>query len=364
MPGALPAQGWYVSSEAGRIRSALDPAAATPSVSLGIRYEDRSTAFRLTAGVPTTSGEALWGGLAGVRRLGLRGGPFNVGVDLLGNAFALFDRSSNTLPVPGPLRPPAEPDPERNGHALAGQLLPRLAYDGLRLQAHVRSGVSRYASRVGGRNLDRSVLMSELQLTWIPMTTIAVSPVVQHYRSAGESAVHYGGISAVTASSSGSLWATLGQWSGDQRSDPQWGAGARWRMHPNVTLEGSARHNSFDPLFLQPPQTSWSVGLSVLLGRAPVVTAPVPAAYSGGRALIRLPLKASQTPPSIAGDFNGWKPASMERVGDHWTYTVAITPGVYHYAFVRSTGEWFVPEGIAGRKSDGMGGYVAVLVVK
>ena len=75
-------------------------------------------------------------------------------------------------------------------------------------------------------------------------------------------------------------------------------------------------------------------------------------------------ISATKTPPSIAGDFNAWKPAPMERDGDRWVYTVAVTPGVYNYAFVDADGTWFVPEGLPGRKSDGMGGFVAVVVVR
>jgi len=125
------------------------------------------------------------------------------------------------------------------------------------------------------------------------------------------------------------------------------------------------RRDTFDPLSLQAAQTSWSIGLSVLTsGRPRPVTPPVPAAYENGRATIRLPASATKTPPSIAGDFNAWTPAPMEREGDHWMYTVAVAPGVYNYAFVDADGTWFVPEGVPGRKADGMGGFVAVVVVR
>jgi hypothetical protein len=53
----------------------------------------------------------------------------------------------------------------------------------------------------------------------------------------------------------------------------------------------------------------------------------------------------------------------MQRTGERWTITVALAPGVYNYAFVNSRGDWFVPEKHPGRKADGMGGHVAVLVV-
>jgi hypothetical protein len=53
----------------------------------------------------------------------------------------------------------------------------------------------------------------------------------------------------------------------------------------------------------------------------------------------------------------------MQRRGDAWVYSVTLEPGTYNYAFVDAQGEWFVPEKHPGRKSDGMGGVVAVLVV-
>ena len=151
-----------------------------------------------------------------------------------------------------------------------------LGYDGVRIQARVRAGASRYASRIGGENRDRSVTLADAQITWFPAAMFAVSPTVQQYRARGEATATFLGASLITASSSGSLWATAGTWSADRIDDLQWAAGARLQLHPNVSLEGSARHNAFDPLYLQPSQTSWSVGISVLLGRARVVAPPVP----------------------------------------------------------------------------------------
>ena len=54
----------------------------------------------------------------------------------------------------------------------------------------------------------------------------------------------------------------------------------------------------------------------------------------------------------------------MQRTGRHCAYTTKIAPGVYNYSFVDAKGVWFVPEKQPGRKSDGMGGFVAVLVVQ
>ena len=79
---------------------------------------------------------------------------------------------------------------------------------------------------------------------------------------------------------------------------------------------------------------------------------------------VRLP--ATDAPAggvSIAGDFNGWQPAEMQREGGEWIIRLALAPGVYHYAFRSVNGDWFVPPSAPGRRDDGMGGHVAVLVV-
>ncbi|MGH9346917.1 MAG: hypothetical protein ACRD26_06570 [Vicinamibacterales bacterium] len=66
---------------------------------------------------------------------------------------------------------------------------------------------------------------------------------------------------------------------------------------------------------------------------------------------------------SIAGDFNNWRPVPMQREGNAWMIRLPLAAGVYHYAFRSETGTWFVPATAAGRRDDGMGGEVAVLVV-
>lgn len=369
---SLSAQDWHVSAQAGRIRSVLDPSAAmSESFAVGLRFDDPDAGLRVSAGIPRTSSDALWSSMGGWKRFAPRFGGFRAGVDIAGNAFLTMDRSRSAVPLPGPLDPPGPPGtPEptladRAGHALAGQALPLVGYEGARWQVHGRAGLSRYAAEFGGQQLDRSVRLADLQLTLMPASSVALVPSVQRFRSGGEPTFTYAGVSAIVASGVGMAWGSIGQWSGDDDIGRPWSAGARLRLHSILSLEAGARHDAFDPLYLQPAQTSWSMGLSMRLGgRSRSVRPPVPAAYAGGRATIRLPVSASKTQPSIAGDFNAWKPAPMQRTGDHWSYVVAVAPGVYNYAFVTTAGEWFVPESVAGRKSDGMGGHVAVLVVR
>jgi hypothetical protein len=100
------------------------------------------------------------------------------------------------------------------------------------------------------------------------------------------------------------------------------------------------------------------------MGSALALAPPVPASYVNGRASIRLRARDAQGTPRIAGDFSDWKPLPMTLAGGIWTATIAVPPGVYSYAFVNERGEWFVPESVPGRRSDGMGGWQAVLVIE
>lgn len=105
--------------------------------------------------------------------------------------------------------------------------------------------------------------------------------------------------------------------------------------------------------------------MSLLIGghaRKPV--APVPARYDDGVATIRLPVSRASSAPSVAGDFNKWTPARMERAGNYWIYRAPLPKGVYNFSFVAADGTWFIPEDFPGRKDDGMGGHVAVLVIR
>jgi hypothetical protein len=103
--------------------------------------------------------------------------------------------------------------------------------------------------------------------------------------------------------------------------------------------------------------------MSVRFGRAAALRAPVPASYADGRAEVRISARSVEGRPSIAGDFTGWKPVPMTHEGGRWVWRGALAPGSYHYAFVAADGTWFVPESVPGRRDDGMGGHVAVLVV-
>lgn len=364
------AQQWNLSAQAGRMRASLDPASAATSISAALDYRSPSATFRLSTGVPTSSVESLWAGAAAWKRAALRGGGFMAGVDLSANGFVTRDRTSRPAPtrppvIPGPFNPPLEEVADRSGHAVAGQLMPVIGYEHARIHVHARAGVSRYTATFGDIETDRTVRLADVQLSLLPVPSFAILPVVRHYDPDVGDATTYAGVSAVIAHGSVSAWGSAGRWMGIDGIDLPWGVGASARILPRLNIEASARRDTFDPLYAQPAQTSWSLGLSLQVGGPVGAPAPpVPAAYENGRATISLPVSESREQPSIAGDFNGWKPVPMQKSGNAWVHTVALEPGVYNYSFVRPDGTWFVPESVAGRRDDGMGGHVAVLVVQ
>lgn len=361
----LAAQQWSVDVQAGRIRSALDPnAPQAESVVLGLRYDDVLTAFRISGGVPTSTEEPLWGAVSGARRVVGRAGDFFGGVDLGGNAFVVHDRNEQTRTIPGRgiFEPPTVERVSSSGTAFAVQALPVLGYENARAQAFVRGGVSLYRSSFGEQTHDRTVRLGEAQLLYSLTPALAVIPSVRHYR-ADEGNYTFAGATAMVTAGVTTLWAAAGRMSGvlEQNS---WGAGASVRVHDRASINLSVREDPSDPLYLTPPQRAWSAGVSLRVGGGSIPVAPVPARYENGKATIRLPSAQARTQPRIAGDFTKWKPVAMQRSGNDWVYTTTLEPGVYNFAFVDDKGEWFVPEKYPGRKDDGMGGHVAVVVVQ
>lgn len=373
---ALPvvAQEWRVGAQGGWIRSSIDPAAeAVGSFSVGLRYEAPRSAFRLVGGAPSEREEPLWGSISLWRRVASRGGRgFLAGLDLSGVGFVAHDRRSARAPAPPPgggILDPSTPQPiplsDRSGQALAVQALPLVGWESDDVQLHARGGVSHFAARLGDTRLDRTVALADLQLTLLPTRSVAIIPAVRHYRPENEDGVTYSGLTMIAASALTRLSGSIGHWSGVSGTGTPWAAAVRFRVGPGVALELAARHDAFDPLYLQPSQTSGSAGVSIRIGgRSGPPPLPVPAAYAEGRATLELSAKSTTSPPSIAGDFTDWKPVRMERQGKVWRHTLRLPPGVYRYAFVDAEGRWFVPEGVPGRRDDGMGGHVAVVVVE
>jgi hypothetical protein len=363
---AAPASGqqWSVVAQAGRIPSSLDAAnSAFASATIGLQYDQLSSLFRISAGVPTAADQPLWASVAGSHRFAARNGSLVAGFDVAANGFVMRDRGEGTPEVgdvfPQPGLVPAQ---SQSGIAGALQALPVIGLETSRLQLHVRGGVSRYVSEFAEQRRDRNVALADAQLTFAPTPSWAIVPVVRHF-SAAEDVYTFGGVTAVAGSGPLSVWGSTGRWIGLEDQDMTWAAGASLRVRDRVTLLASGRRDVIDPLYGTPGQDAWNIGVSIKLGRVPPSTVPVLAVSAGARATIRLTATQSSAAPRVAGDFTNWKPQPMQRRGDAWVYSVSLEPGLYNYAFVDAQGEWFVPENHPGRKSDGMGGAVAVLVV-
>lgn len=365
----VPAQEWHLDVQGGRMRSALDPVAqGTATVAGGLSYGDPATAFRITTGIPVEQETPYWGAIAAYKRAALKRGEFTAGLDLTGNGYLFQDRTSSSETTGGLFGPFNSSSEKRNGHALAGQVMPLVAVDVGPLQLQARGGVSHYSASVAGQTKDRTVQLGDLGLTYMPSRSFVLTPVVRRFQPRDEDPSTFAGLSAAIAMGRSSFWANGGQWldvDTTSAARKSWGAGASFNVTDHAAINASARHDGFDPLYLNPAQTSWSVGMSLLIGghaRKPV--APVPARYDDGVATIRLPVSRASSAPSVAGDFNKWTPARMERAGKYWIYRAPLPKGVYNFSFVAADGTWFIPEDFPGRKDDGMGGHVAVLVIR
>ena len=159
------------------------------------------------------------------------------------------------------------------------------------------------------------------------------------------------------------IWARAGRWVSADLDAPAWGGGISVPVGSRAALWAAVQHEAPDPLYWNAPRRSWSIGVTQRIGRTRPTVAPAPRSEPGG-VVIRIPV--SETPAGdvqIAGTFNNWQPASMRREGREWIVRLPLAPGVYHYAFRSANGDWFVPASVAGRRDDGMGGHLAVLVV-
>lgn len=158
------------------------------------------------------------------------------------------------------------------------------------------------------------------------------------------------------------VWGAAGRWFGSELSATVWDAGASIDVGSRGEVWATVRRDADDPLYLSPARTSWNIGYSMKLGRpGAVIHAP---RVRSGSLVLRLPRTAATgAAPSVAGEFSNWEPVAMQTAGDEWQVEIPVQPGVYRFAFVSATGEWFVPEGYPGRMDDDMGGHVAIVVV-
>lgn len=365
------AQRWSAEAHVGRLDFLAGAAAVPPatSVSLGLRRDSPTGWLRLAGGLPLGEEDPLWAAAELAQRPGIARGAWFFGIDVAAQGF--LQRYSTTvveevglpiggIPELGGLRTHEE---TVHGSGIAGEVVPVAALRRGAVGIEAGAGLSWYHSSLGESELSRLARLAHLRLALAPVSPFALTGELRGVGVDGANYA-YAGVQATYRRGPAAVWASAGRWFHADSAGTPWAAGASLLIGSRMELTAYARHDPFDPVQQSAPRRSWGIGTRLLLAAPPAPPRPVPAAYRGGRATIALPTAAVKGAPRIAGDFNGWTPVPMTREGDHWTYTVALAPGVYEYAFVGADGEWFVPESVPGRRDDGMGGYVAILVVE
>jgi hypothetical protein len=66
---------------------------------------------------------------------------------------------------------------------------------------------------------------------------------------------------------------------------------------------------------------------------------------------------------ALAGSFNGWTPAPMQRIADRWVVKVDLPNGRHEYKFVLDGARWVPDPGNSSRAPDGFGGENSLLEV-
>lgn len=358
------AQQWSLEARAGRLDFEMDGTVpAATSLGLALARESRTGWFQLATGVPLGEEDPVWGSVSvGGRAVLLDAGPLTLGADAGGQAY--LQRYSSQLEQTSDL-PFGRVVGEGTtwGRGLAARVLPAAAVEVGRVALEGRAGVSWYRSALADRDRARTVPIGDLNLAVRAARDVSVAAEARRYLAPGGD-LTFGGFSGILARPEIRLWGSIGRWFADSVDAVSWSAGAALPLAERLELTVAGREDPVDPLYGGAPRRAWSTGFRFALTDPPAAAEPVPAEYRNGRATIVLPVQNVQGRPRIAGDFTGWEPRPMERAGDRWQFTTALDPGVYEYAFVSPDGEWFVPESVPGRKDDGMGGEVALLVVE
>ena len=345
---AAHAQGWSADVSAGRV--VYDPVSATVgtnNVIGSLRYDAARDAWVYGAGaVPTGENGTFWiaagtGGRLMFPAQDVRGPSF--GADVAAHAYSFRDRVVDLAGAGGEL----EAMPFARLAYGAGFIEGRGGWRGHTLSfAGIRE--NRRVFETGARGGYGTMLRVEGDARWV---------------HASEGTYPFVGATVMYVGSRVDVWGQTGKWLADDLSEREWAVGSGVSLGARTSVWGSVRQEAPDPLYWNASRRSWSVGLTRRLGRVPPPLVPLPRSQAG---TVVVRLAAADAPAgdvSIAGDFNNWQPTPMQREGEEWVVRLTLAPGVYHYAFRSGSNDWFVPSSVPGRRDDGMGGYLAVLVV-
>jgi hypothetical protein len=350
LSAVLAAQEWNLDTYAGRASYKVAPGSvASQTGVLGIRFNQDRRIFQAAVAAPFSNEDVMWGMAEVGDRFAIRRGDLAAGADVSLFAHGQRDRVANIA-----------------GHGLVVEALPMVSR---RLGAgvlEVRSGPRWYGAWLGDADWTRTLWTTDLRAGIAPGESLGLESSVRHERGQQGEAYTRAGFSVAAMLGRTTLRGSLGGWvHGVADANPEWEFSVAIPLRPNVSISTTAGHESFSPQFLGPPRTSWSAGMTFRIGgrRAPARDT-VAETHPNSRIVLRLPLQEVHTPPpSVAGDFTNWMPVRMERGENEWRLSVELPAGVHHFAYLNADGKWFVPESAPNRTDDGMGGWVAVLVI-
>ena len=341
-------QGWSAEVSAGRL--VYDPVLAnvgTSNLMGSLRYDTRRETWVYgAAALPAGDAGNLWGAAGAGGRVTLpasQTGRASIGADVGAHGYSFRDRLV---------------DLTGSGFTLDAMPFARLTSGAGFVEA--RGGWRGQTLSFAGFRDSRGVFETGARAGY--GSTVRVEGDA-HWVHATEGTYPFVGATVAYDASPVTVWGHVGKWLATDLDERVWALGTGVSIGARTTVWGSVRQEAPDPLYWNPSRRTWSVGLTQRLGRLPAPLVPV-SASPAGTVIVRLP--AGDAPAgaiSIAGDFNNWQPAPMQREGGNWIIRLPLMPGVYHYTFRSATGEWFVPASTSGRRDDGFGGFVAVLVV-
>jgi hypothetical protein len=341
-------QGLSLDVSAGRL--VYDPVSAnvgTNNMMGTLRYDSRRGVWVYgTAAVPLRGGDPVWGAFGtGGRFLPSGSGNrrANIGLDVGANGFLFRDAIVDQAGSGGTI----DAIPFVSVSSGAGSL-------------ELRGGWRGQTLSYAGATTNRGVFETGARATY--GTAVRVQADARWVRASDGTYPFLGG-TLLYGGTPVEAWVQAGKWLSADLDDLALGAGISVPLGKQATLWAAVQQEAPDPLYWNLARRSWNVGVTRRLGRGAAVLLPAPRQEAGG-VLIRVSAsEAPGTEMTIAGDFNNWRPVPMQREGREWVIRLPLAPGVYHYAFRSGGGDWFVPASVAGRRDDGMGGHVAVLVV-
>ena len=357
---------WFASATWGESESLDAVAASTPvrSLRLGLLGLSDLGRLRLTAGLPPSpSNDLLWGQaevatspyIGAASRLG-----FGLQPDLLAQGYAY-----------------REPVAEVSGTGGLVLAEPYLAYGTRAIRARLGGGVRASATRVdgdgdalpfpgpgGGATVVSRTAGVGAADAWITVDRLTFTTRGEVLFLDGTSLPH-GELTAVLGHSHGAVWGGLDHWESDAKRETGWYLGGSLEITEALAFQALVGRSSGEPMFRTPPSDTWSIGLRYRFAERPGESRSTPLPeFEGDGVQLRVPVNAGDGRLSVAGSFNEWNPLPMQRSGEDWVVRLELDPGYYELAFVDETGRWFVPEGMSGRRPDGMGGWIMVLVVR